>query len=113
MSISPGSGQKPDTTAPEGGGQSRSTCADKARPQATGSQSNRAAWARVRASRLAPSNSGDECGAAMAVGVTSSQSLRVQVGTGYRDQDPDRASSQGKCLLAPGMNSLTHRAAPP
>lgn len=48
----------------------------------------------------------------MAVGVTSSQSLLVQVGAGYRDQDPDRASSLGRCLLAPGMNCLTHRAAP-
>ena len=49
----------------------------------------------------------------MAVGVSSSQSLRVQVGARYRDQDPDRASSRGRCLLAPGMSFLTHRAAPP
>ncbi len=48
----------------------------------------------------------------MAVGVSSSQSLRVQVGASYRDQDPDRASSLGRCLLAPGMSYLTHRAAP-
>ncbi|MEA2774703.1 MAG: hypothetical protein QOF90_109 [Acetobacteraceae bacterium] len=48
----------------------------------------------------------------MAVGVSSSQSLLVQVGTGYRDQDPDRASSRGRCLLAPGMSYLTHRVAP-
>ncbi len=48
----------------------------------------------------------------MAVGVASSQSLRVQVGAGYRDQDPDRASSRGSCLLAQGMTCLTHRAAP-
>ena len=48
----------------------------------------------------------------MAVGVSSSQSLRVQVGARYRDQDPDRASSRGRCLLAPGMSYLTHRAAP-
>jgi hypothetical protein len=48
----------------------------------------------------------------MAVGVSSSQSLRVQVGARYRDQDPDRASSRGRCLLAPGMSFLTHRAAP-
>jgi hypothetical protein len=48
----------------------------------------------------------------MAVGVSSSQSLLVQVGAGYRDQDPDRASSRGRCLLAPGMSYLTHRVAP-
>lgn len=48
----------------------------------------------------------------MAVGLPSSQSLRVQVGAGYRDHDPDSASSRGRCLLAPGMNYLTHRAAP-
>src|SRR6202034_1075146 len=51
--------------------------------------------------------------AALAVGLSSSQSLRVQVGARYRDQDPDSASSLGRCLLAPGMNYLTHRAAPP
>jgi hypothetical protein len=49
----------------------------------------------------------------MAVGMSSSQSLRVQVGARYRDQDPDSASSLGRCLLAPGMSFLTHRAAPP
>ena len=49
----------------------------------------------------------------MAVGVTSSQSLRVQVGARYRDQDPDSASSLGRCLLALGMICLTHREAPP
>jgi hypothetical protein len=48
----------------------------------------------------------------MAVGVSSSQSLRVQVGARYRDQDPDRASSRGRCLLAPGMSFLTHLVAP-
>ena len=48
----------------------------------------------------------------MAVGVSSSQSLRVQVGARYRDQDPDSASSLGRCLLAPGMSYLTHRVAP-
>ena len=42
----------------------------------------------------------------------SSQSLLVQVGTGYHDQGHDRASSRGRCLLAPGMSFLTHRAAP-
>jgi len=49
----------------------------------------------------------------MAVGASSSQSLRVQVGTRYRDQDPGRASSLGRCLLALGMYDLSHRAAPP
>jgi hypothetical protein len=48
----------------------------------------------------------------MAVGLSSSQSLRVQVGARYRDQDPGSASSLGRCLLAPGMSYLTHRAAP-
>jgi hypothetical protein len=52
------------------------------------------------------------CGATMAVGLSSSQSLRVQVGARYRDQDPDSASSLGRCLLALGMSYLTHRAAP-
>jgi hypothetical protein len=52
------------------------------------------------------------CGATMAVGMSSSQSLRVQVGARYRDQDPDSASSLGRCLLAPGMSFLTHRVAP-
>ena len=46
-----------------------------------------------RTARLASIRSGDMCGAAMAVGVSSSQSLRVQVGARYRDQDPGRASS--------------------
>jgi len=49
----------------------------------------------------------------MAVGMSSSQSLLVQVGARYRDQDPDSASSRGRCLVAPGMSYLTHRAAPP
>jgi len=49
----------------------------------------------------------------MAVGASSSQSLLVQVGTRYRDQDPGRASSLGRCLLALGMYDLTHPAAPP
>ena len=31
----------------------------------------------------------------MAVGVSPSQSLRVQVGTRYRDHDPDSASALG------------------
>ena len=48
----------------------------------------------------------------MAVGVPSSQSLLVQVGARYRDQDHDRASSLEE-LKAPGMNYLTNRAAPP
>jgi hypothetical protein len=48
----------------------------------------------------------------MAVGTSSSQSLRVQVGTRYRDQDPGSASSLGRCLLALGMYDLTHPAAP-
>lgn len=56
---------------------------------------------------------GKQCGAAVAVGTSSSQSLRVQVGTRYRDQDPGRASSRGRCLLALGMYDLTHPAAPP
>ena len=42
----------------------------------------------------------------------SSQSLRLQVGAGYRNQGFDRASSLGSCLLAQGMTCLTHRAAP-
>ena len=48
----------------------------------------------------------------MAVGTSSSQSLLVQVGTRYRDQDPGSASSRGRCLLALGMYDLTHPAAP-
>ena len=44
--------------------------------------------------------------------IASSQSLRVQVGAGYRNQGFDRASSLGSCLLAQGMTCLTHRAAP-
>jgi hypothetical protein len=40
----------------------------------------------------------------MAVGVSSSQSLLVQVGTRYRGQDLDRASSLGRCLVAPGID---------
>ena len=47
----------------------------------------------------------------MAVGVPSSQSLLVQVGARYRDQDHDRASSP-EVRKAPGMNYLTNRAAP-
>ena len=58
------------------------------------------------------SGEGKLCGATMAVGVSSSQSLLLQVGAGYRDQDPDRASSLGRCLLALGMSYLTHRVAP-
>ena len=81
-----------------GGGQSASTCAARSAPTA-GSQPARAASARSRSARLAVGeivysmSERGECGAAMAVGVSSSQGLREQVGTGYRDQDHDRASS--------------------
>ena len=99
-----------------GGGQSRSTWAASAAPQAAGSC--RAAPSGLtrrpfgRVDVVMPREM-EMCGAAMAVGVSSSQSLRVQVGARYRDQDPDSASSRGRCLLAPGMSYLTHRAAPP
>ena len=67
MSISPPSGQNPDTTAPSGGGMCRSTNAVSARPDATGSPA-RAARHRARIARLISSREGEACGAAMAVG---------------------------------------------
>ena len=94
MSISWPIGQNPDTTVPAGGGTSRSTCSASAAPHA-GSHAARAASICWRSVRLALIRSAEKCGAAMAVGVSSSQSLLVQVGTRYRDQDPDRASSRG------------------
>ncbi len=66
-----------------------------------------------RARRRLRSSREGMCGAAMAVGVVILPSLLAQVGTRYRDQDHDSASSRGECLSARGMNDLTHRAAPP
>jgi len=112
MSISCPIGQKPETTAPAGGGVSSRICSPRACPH-DGSHVSRAASMRARTARFASiSSSGEMCGAAMAGGVSSSQSLHVQVGTRYRDQDPDRASSLGSCLLAQGMYYLSRRAAP-
>ena len=96
-----------------GGAHSASTRSASAAPDAAGSHPARNASARARATRLASSSSEMLCGAAMAVGVSSSQGLRVQVGAGIPRPRSRRASSRGGCLLAPGMNCLTHRAAPP
>ena len=78
-SISSPMGQKPDTTAAGGGGQSRSTSAVNALPAATGSAPFRAARQATRMACFDPWRSAETCGAAMAVRVSSSQSLRVQV----------------------------------
>jgi len=43
-----------------------------------------------------------ECGAAKAVGRLTPQSLRVQVGARYRDQDRDRASPRGSAYRPRG-----------
>ena len=68
----------------------------KASP-AKGSESARAARPHARNLALAAFWSDtckNLCGAAKAVGVSSSLSLLVQVGTRYHDQDRDRASSR-------------------
>lgn len=96
MSISPGSGQKPATVASAGGAALPSTQPASVAPHA-GSHDARAVSAAARAARFLASRSLNcgMCGAALAVGVSSSQSLLLQVGTGYRDQGHDRASSRG------------------
>ena len=113
-SISSPIGQKPEDDGPNRrGAVTQHICGQRLRRRAQ--SPSHGAWP-TPACRAAPlgcvevvhRDIRDKCGATIPVGVSSSQSLRVQVGARYRDQDPDRASSRGRCLLAPGCSFLTH-----
>ena len=116
MSISPSIGQKPATTAPGGGVQSRSTCAARAAPAAAsraGSHARRAPPARGRGPRASPRRDQGNC--AEPPWPLASHPPKACCAGGRQIPRPRSRQSQlpGRCLVAPGMNCLTHRAAPP
>ena len=115
MSISCPIGQKPDTTAPAGGGTSRSTCSrQRQRRQRRIPRLARRQHALAHAPAWPRSSSARKCAEPpWPLASQSSQGLRVAGGRQIPRPGSRQSQLPGGCLLAPGMNCLTHRAAPP